>query len=79
MSSMRVTLHPRVRHVQQLRGGRVSGSDRPPSLSGVCPRAFAITAASSHFDETTTAGLLKTADAAAQAGVQVTVRDYVVT
>jgi hypothetical protein len=32
-----------------------------------------------HLDETTTAGLLKTADAAAQAGVQVDVRDYVVT
>jgi hypothetical protein len=32
-----------------------------------------------HLDETTTAGLLKTADAAAQAGVQVNVRDYVVT
>src|SRR5262249_41534759 len=28
MSSMQVTLHPRVRHVQRLRGGRVSGSDR---------------------------------------------------
>jgi hypothetical protein len=27
MSSMRVTLHPRVPRVQRLRGGRVSGSD----------------------------------------------------
>jgi YgiT-type zinc finger domain-containing protein len=32
-----------------------------------------------HLDETTAAGLLKTADAAAQAGVQVNVRDHVVT
>jgi YgiT-type zinc finger domain-containing protein len=30
-----------------------------------------------HLDETTTAELLETADAAAQAGVQVDVRDYV--
>ncbi len=30
-----------------------------------------------YLDETTTAELLKTADAAAQAGVQVDVRDYV--
>jgi YgiT-type zinc finger domain-containing protein len=30
-----------------------------------------------YLDETTTADLLKTADAAAQAGVQVDVRDYV--
>src|SRR5258707_255908 len=27
MSSMQVTLHPRVRHLQRLRGGRVSGSE----------------------------------------------------
>lgn len=32
-----------------------------------------------HLDETTTAGLLKRADAAAQVGVQVNVRDYEVT